>query len=127
MTMTENISGLERFQKAKRQETIEKVTRAIETLRSEGKDVNFKSVSNASFITRKTLYKVPEIREMIESLRKTPEHQSSFYQDSLKRRVAELEKENSELKEKVKLLSGIKYSVVKLKEFIAANAPGKTA
>lgn len=125
--MTENLSGLERFQRAKRKETIEKVTRAIKTLQAEGREVNFKSVSNASFITRKTLYKVPEIREMIEGLRKTPEHQSSFYQDSLKRRVAELEKENMELKEKVKMLSGIKYSVVKLKEYVAANLSNKSA
>lgn len=125
--MSENLTGLERFQRDKRKETIEKVTRAIETLQTEGKDVNFKSVSNTSFITRKTLYKVPEIREMIEGLRKTPEHQSSFYQDSLKRRVAELEKENMELKEKVKMLSGIKYSVVKLKEYIAANMTNRSA
>ena len=125
--MTENLSGLEKFQQEKRKETIEKVTKAIETLKAEGKEVNFKSVSNASFITRKTLYKVPEIRAMIEGLRKTPEHQSSFYQDSLKRRVAELEKENMELKEKVKTLSGIKYSIVKLKEYVAANMTSKSA
>ena len=125
--MSENLSGLEKFQQDKRKETIEKVTQAVETLKSEGKEVNFKSVSNASFITRKTLYKVPEIRAMIEGLRKTPEHQSSFYQDSLKRRVAELEKENMELKEKVKTLSGIKYSIVKLKEYVAANMANKSA
>ena len=125
--MIENLSGLERFQQEKRKETIDKVTKAIETLEAEGKEVNFKSVSNVSFITRKTLYKVPEIRAMIEGLRKTPEHQSSFYQDSLKRRVAELEKENMELKDKVKMLSGIKYSVVKLKEYVAANLASKSA
>ena len=125
--MTENLSGLEKFQQEKRKETIDKVTKAIETLKAEGKEVNFKSVSNTSFITRKTLYKVPEIRAMIEGLRKTPEHQSSFYQDSLKRRVAELEKENMELKEKVKTLSGIKYSIVKLKEYVAANMTSKSA
>ena len=125
--MNENTSGLERFQKEKRQQTIEKVERAIETLQSEGREVNFKSVSNASFITRKTLYKVPRIREMIEGLRKTPERQSSFYQESLKRRITELEKENMELKDKVKHLSGVKYGVVKLKEFIAESIAARSA
>ena len=127
MIMNENISGLERFQKEKRQQTIEKVEQAIRSLQAEGKEVNFKSVSNASFITRKTLYKVPRIREMIEGLRKTPERQSNFYQESLKRKVAELEKENRELKDKVKYLSGVKYGVVKLKEFIAESIAARSA
>ena len=38
--MIENLSGLERFQQEKRKETIDKVTKAIETLEAEGKEVN---------------------------------------------------------------------------------------
>lgn len=122
-----NIEGLEKYQKQKRSETIAKVKQAIERLQEEGNDVNFKSVSQVSFITRKTLYKVPEIRVMIESLRKTPGNRSEFYMDTLKKRVRDLEKENMDLKEKVKHLSGIKYSVAKLKEFVANNLSDKTA
>ena len=120
-------SGLKRFQKEKRESTIQKVNDAITRLETEGKEVNFKSVAAESFITRKTLYKIPELRERIESLRPQPANKSEYYLESLKRRVSELEKENNELKDKVKYLSNIKYNIVKLKEFIANNIQDKIA
>ena len=62
MTMSENISGLERFQKEKRQQTIDKVTRAIKILQSEGKEINFKSVSNNIFISFHYSADVPQLK-----------------------------------------------------------------
>ena len=120
-------SGLKRFQKEKRQSTIEKVNEAIVRLEAEGKEVNFKSVAAESFITRKTLYKIPELRERIEALRPQAANKSEYYLESLKRKIHELEKENNELKDKVKQLSTIKYNIVKLKEFIANNIQSKIA
>ena len=117
--MSDSLSGLEKFQKQKRQNTIEKVKNAIRILQDEGKDVNFKSVSRQSSITRKTLYKVHEIRDLIESLRVTTSYGNDQDLQKIQQKLHILEEENRVLKDEIKYLNSLKEHVLNLKNFIS--------
>jgi len=97
------IEGLKKFQQEKRVNTIERVKEAISTLKASNRSVNFKSVSKVSGITRKTLYKVPEIREMIEKLR-----DDSIISSHI---LNKLQKQNQILKNENKNLKSIIYEL----------------
>lgn len=119
--MNNQLSGLEKFQKQKRESTIQKVKDTIKLLQDEGKDVNFKSVSRHSFITRKTLYKVSEIRELIESVRVPLASVDEQIFLKIKNQLEELQKENEMLKAELELASNLKNAVKELKNHIAQN------
>lgn len=65
-----NVSGLLQHASAIKNDTEEKVSHAIDTLkRSKTKKINFKTVSELSGISTTTLYNNPVLRERISSLR----------------------------------------------------------
>lgn len=65
MEQTPNLEGLKQYQQEKRAETVRKVQEAIDYLQTNGLPVHFKSVAEISGITRKTLYKVDELKNMV--------------------------------------------------------------
>ena len=95
------VEGLEKFQKEKRQDTIKRVDDAIKSLQKDSKEVNFKSVSDISGITRKTLYKVESLRQLIANLRGAPNNISGAVVDNnpaLEKEILELKEEKKQLK-----------------------------
>ncbi len=64
-----NLEGLKKFQSKKREDSRSAILKAIEKLKQQGKPVNFKSVSDVSKISRKTLYKVDEFAALIKEHR----------------------------------------------------------
>jgi len=106
--------ALQKYRQQKRQDTLSRVEDAINALRLEGRDVNFKSVSRVSGITRKTLYKIPEIRSKIEDLRAPSIQTGEIDLSKFHTKILSLEEENKHLKEKYERL---KNSILKLKEF----------
>ncbi|PIE74143.1 MAG: hypothetical protein CSA19_01270 [Deltaproteobacteria bacterium] len=65
----ETTKALQKYQQEKRQSSREMVNRAIAQIQANGDDVNFKNVSVASGVSRKTLYKVDEFRNLIKEKR----------------------------------------------------------
>jgi len=112
--------GLEKFQRDKRAKTIQKVKTAIQRLQEEGKPVNFRSVADASFITRKTLYKVPELRELIDSLR--PDERQFSSEEAYEARIRTLEEENRSLRHQLERYSGLKNQLRTLRDRLKALA-----
>ena len=108
------IEGLKKFQQEKRVNTIERVKEAISTLKASNRSVNFKSVSKVSGITRKTLYKVDEIRTLIEELR---EESLSSTEVVLRKEIKELKKEIVVLQAQLSDYTKLKNSVSELKKF----------
>jgi hypothetical protein len=116
------VVGLEKFQHAKRQETLDRVQQAITKLQSEEKEINFKSVSDISGITRKTLYKVDELRTLIESLRQNRHPNGGASKAALQEQLDKidlLEKENSALKRELLQYREQKERIKELRSFIA--------
>lgn len=67
---TKNTDGLKKFAEKKNQETIEKVNKAIDTLkRSKTKKINFKTVAEEAGVSKATLYNNDILKERILSLR----------------------------------------------------------
>ncbi|HDR7642478.1 hypothetical protein A6283_15040 [Bacillus wiedmannii] len=67
---TKNTDGLKEFAEKKNQETIEKVNKAIDTLkRSKTKKINFKTVAEEAGVSKATLYNNAILKERILSLR----------------------------------------------------------
>ncbi|WP_179867008.1 DUF6262 family protein [Bacillus pseudomycoides] len=65
-----NTDGLKEFAEKKNQETIEKVNKAIDTLkRSKTKKINFKTVAEEAGVSKATLYNNDILKERILSLR----------------------------------------------------------
>ncbi|MED0962257.1 DUF6262 family protein [Bacillus paramycoides] len=67
---TKNTDGLKEFAEKKKQETIKKVNKAIDTLkRSKTKKINFKTVAEEAGVSKATLYNNDILKERILSLR----------------------------------------------------------
>ena len=64
-----NLEGLKQYQQEKRADTLKKVRDAIDHLQANGLPIHFKSVAEISGITRKTLYKVEELKTMVREYR----------------------------------------------------------
>ena len=102
-----NISGLLQHSDALKNETVEKVNAAIDTLkRSKTKKINFKTVSELSGISTTTLYNNPALRERISSLRavKKVSAQESPPDMIVRDRERELRQEIQKLREEKKML-----------------------
>lgn len=97
--------------------TQQKVDKAIKRLIKVQKPINFNSVANESGVTKATLYNTPNIKERIEVLRlqqsKVPtpsqvkremdEDNKDAIIASLKRKIKNLEIENKQIKERLKV------------------------
>lgn len=63
------LSGIKAFAEQKNKETIEKVHKAIDSLKRKKRNINFDSVSKEAGVSRATLYNNPQLKERILSLR----------------------------------------------------------
>lgn len=63
------LDGLEAATKARSEECIRLANAAIDVLKTNGQKITYVSVSNASGVSRTTLYRMDVVRERIESLK----------------------------------------------------------
>lgn len=102
-----NIEGLLQYATSKKNETEEKVNRAIDSLKgSKSKKINFKTVSALSGVSTTTLYNNPVLCERIRSLRAIEKH--PVWEDlpgiSVRDEIRSLKQEIQKLKEEKKML-----------------------
>lgn len=117
---TKNINEhLKQVHELKRKRTVQKVKKAIDLLMDRNEKINFNSISKTSGVSKATLYKNTEIRELIEKMRLQNTSLPSLLQikrekeerykgvmiSSLKKRIKLLEEENNELKEELQQVS----------------------
>lgn len=109
--------------KKKKEETAERVEQTIKKLIKQNEKINFNTVTTAAGVSKSYLYKQPELRERIETLRqqqrdKTPQknvkkNMNDENKDSLiqvfRDRIRELEKENKKLNDEIKRINGKLY------------------
>lgn len=111
--------------KKKREETVQKVEKAIKQLIKENRRINFNSVSCFARVSKSYLYNHTTLRERIETLRKQQQAESP---KSVKRqmndenkdamiqllrdRIKELEYENRRLKDENKRIHGKMYEQI---------------
>ncbi|MBT9314133.1 DUF6262 family protein [Leptothoe spongobia] len=111
MKVKRNADGLRRNAEKKRQETFEKVDKAIRKLVKEKKAITFNAVAEAASVSKAWLYKEPDVKERISQLRdqssvkgKTPRAVSASEASlrkltvTLKARIKRLEAENIDLR-----------------------------
>ncbi len=119
-------------QLARKQETLDRVNKAIERLQKIGGKINFQTIAKEANVSVPYLYKYPELKAHIAQLRNqqssmpsnptlqppvTAKAHSQIV-ERLKKRIHELEKDNSELKRKNEALAGQVYRVHSLQEQI---------
>lgn len=121
--MVGSIKGLEVNWKHRTEKTYKAAIKTIDDLHSQGKEINFNSVSKASNISKSYLYKEPKVRKMIEEIRKTDVNnkmnQRAKYDktskskdviiDAKDRKIAKLEDENHKLSHEIEYLRGLLY------------------
>ncbi|MEH7502492.1 DUF6262 family protein [Neobacillus drentensis] len=119
-----NISGLLDIAIEKKEKTLEKVEEAIKQMIKTQQKINFNSVAANASVSKTYLYKNADISKRIKHPRSQQEGISNIKQvkrnvsdeskdviiASLRKRVKELEKENNELKEQVKIIYGNIYN-----------------
>ncbi|KAF0821923.1 transposase [Cytobacillus firmus] len=118
-----NTEGIIKHAKLKTEKTIQKVEEAIKKMIKKQIKINFNSVSAESGVSKAFLYRNTELRERIETLRNQQEGLPSIKQakrnmsdaskdviiSSLRKRIKDLEKENKEIKEQMKIKFGKIY------------------
>ncbi|EOO70733.1 hypothetical protein IIC_04578 [Bacillus cereus VD021] len=110
--------------KKKREETVQKVEKAIKQLIKENRRINFNSVSCFAGVSKSYLYNQITLRERIETLRKqqaaspksvkrqmSDENKDAMIQ-LLRDRIKELEYENRRLKDENKRIQGKMYEQI---------------
>ena len=111
-----NLDGLKKFQSKKREDSRNAILNGIEKLKKNGKPINFKSVSDVSKISRKTLYKVEEFASLIKEQRgDVEEHKLQTIINDQRKEIERLKKEIEDLKNQKKDKSEIKDSLASLK------------
>ena len=122
MTHKRNIDGIVQAAKQRRQDTIKRVEKTIETLLRQNKAINFNVISKIACVGKPWLYKEKKIRQKIESLRlqtqsyknkeltESPSATSTKSKENiismLKERIRSLENENKQLKNQIEVLYG---------------------
>lgn len=115
--------GIKKHAKLKTEKTIQKVEETIKKMIKKQIKINFNSVSAESGVSKAFLYRNTELRDQIETLRKQQEGLPSIKQvkrnmsdaskdviiASLRKRVKDLENENKEIKEQLKIQFGRIY------------------
>ncbi len=106
-----NTDGIKAAAQRKRQEAFSRAEEAIKKLLREKQSINFEAVAEAAGVTRAWLYKQPELRSRIETLRgqQSPKRElpielkaSDKSKDTL---IMELKKQNRELRSKIQQLN----------------------
>lgn len=120
-------SGLRRNNKERTKNAREKAIQAINSLKSEGEQVNFSSVAQKSGVSRRFLYQSQEIRNIIEEQRglmvNNEINKRAHFDKTAKskdvviaakdKRIAKLEAENKQLKAEISILRGMIYGMNK--------------
>jgi hypothetical protein len=131
-TKEQRIETLKATQQNRKEETLNKVNKAIERLQKTGAKINFQTIAREANVSVPYLYKYPELKERIQSLRQqqtkmpsSPVNQPPVTAKAhsqvitrLKKRIHQLEEENKELKRKNEALAGQVYRVHSLTEQI---------
>jgi hypothetical protein len=130
-TKESRIETLIKTQAARKQDSLERVYKAIERLQKMDAKINFHTVAKEASVSVSYLYKYPEIKQKIGELRN---QQSSIFINSktnpiysnskshsqilerLKKRIHQLEEEKQELRHKNEALAGQVYRVHYLQE-----------
>lgn len=121
-----NYSGLLFHAKAKTEMSVKKVEEALRTMIKKQMKINFNTVSEEAKISKGFIYQNKDLRERIETLRKqqlglsSPKQVKRNMSDaskdviiaSLRKRVSNLEKENKQLKEQMKIHFGELYAEI---------------
>lgn len=126
MKQKRSVEGLRQNAQKKRQQAIERTEQAIKQLVKEGRNVNFKTVSEAGQVSTAWLYREPDIKARIEQLREqvqgkkqktAPQKASDASKDSiiaaLKRRIKDLEQQNKDLNRQNEVFAG---QVIRVRE-----------
>jgi myosin heavy subunit len=74
--MSRKIEALQEAAAQKAQEALDRVEKALERMIKQGLTINFKTVADTANVSTAYLYKTPEIRERIETLRDQQKNQS---------------------------------------------------
>lgn len=127
-TRESRIDILKQTQEARKQDSLDRVYKAIERLQKFNAKVNFQTIAKEANVSVSYLYKYPELKRHIAELRSkqnsmpvTPVAQPNSSATGkiiarLKERIRQLEQENSELKRKNEALAGQVYRVHYLQE-----------
>ena len=84
-----NTKGLQRYAEKRKTEAADKANKAIDELKRKHKTINFKTVAEASGVSKATLYKNATLRARIESLRAVKQSKPSSKEEERKRRSQE--------------------------------------
>ena len=123
MTNYNRSEQLKELHKQRKIDTASKVDLAIKTLIKQNESISFNSVSKESGVARSTLYNNKEFKERIKALieqqsnvpspiqvkREMNEKNKDALIASLKRKIKNLEEENAQLKEQIKVKFGEIY------------------
>jgi hypothetical protein len=130
-TKENRIETLIKTQAARKQDSLERVYKAIERLQKIGAKINFHTVAKEALVSVSYLYKYPEIKQKIGDLRNQQSSIFGSYKNNLissnstshsqvlerfKKRIHQLEQDNQELKRKNEALAGQVYRVHYLQE-----------
>lgn len=122
------INTLKQTQETRKQDSLERVYKAIERLQKINAKINFQTIAKEASVSVSYLYKYPELKRHIAELRSqqnsmpiTPVAQPTSSATGkiitrLRERIQQLEAENSELKRKNEALAGQVYRVHYLNE-----------
>lgn len=127
-TRESRIDILKQTQEVRKQDSLDRVYKAIERLQKLNAKVNFQTIAREANVSVSYLYKYPELKLHIAELRckqnslplssvaKPNSSATSKVITRLKERIHQLEAENSELKRKNEALAGQVYRVHYLQE-----------
>ena len=113
-----NTKGLQMYAEKRKTEAEDKANKAIDELKRKHKTINFKTVAEASGVSKATLYKNATLRARIESLRAVKQSKPSSKEEERKRRSQEqdLRKQILLLKQEKDLLIAQLVEMDKLKQ-----------
>ncbi len=129
-TREQRVKTLRLTQEERKQDSLERVYKALERVQKSGAKVTFQAIANEANVSVSYLYKYPEVKSQIAELRSKQNSMpvpnlvqpsssaSTTVISRLKERIHQLEKENSELKRKNEALAGQVYRVHELEEQI---------
>ncbi|WP_009630531.1 DUF6262 family protein [Synechocystis sp. PCC 7509] len=121
-TKETRIETLKKTQQFRKQDSLERVYKAIERLQKIGAKINFHTVAKEANLSVSYLYKYPELKQQVALLRSQqssmslspvakPTSSQSKVISRLKDRIHQLEKVNQELRRKNEALAGQVYRV----------------
>ena len=107
------VSALKEHNSQKKQGTVERVNKAIDTLKRQNAAINFETVAKVAGVSRATLYNNPKLKERIMGLRAialTPSSEDGA--EPKKTKVQRLEDTIAELRSRVRQLETDKKNLV---------------